>query len=106
MDSFEQAKLLLRGVPALPSADGASVADEAGEQVSGTSGYSTQPGFTNANGQTVIRATGLPGTDYGQSIYVLRCAQCASDYGANGSDIWLRKCPHCQGGRPGLPLPA
>jgi hypothetical protein len=66
------------------------------------SGYSTRPGFTNVNGQTVVRPTGLPGTDHGQSIYELRCSRCAQEYGANGSDIWLRKCPRCQGGRPGL----
>lgn len=66
------------------------------------SGYSTRPGFTNANQQTVVRATGLPGTDHGQSVYVLRCGRCAAEYGANGSDIWLRKCPKCQGGKPGL----
>lgn len=65
---------------------------------------STQPGFTNKNGQTVAGAAGLPGTDHGQSIYALRCGHCAEEYGANGSDIWFRKCPKCQGGRPGLSL--
>lgn len=66
------------------------------------SGYSTRVGFTNANGQTVVRPTGLPGTDRGQSIYVLRCGHCGGEYGANGSDIFQRKCPSCQEGRPGL----
>lgn len=69
---------------------------------SGGSGYSTRPGFTNANGQTVVRPTGLPGTDYGQRVYVLRCGRCGDEYGANGSDIFQRKCPACQGGKPGL----
>ncbi len=64
--------------------------------------YSTQPGFTNKNGQTVIQPTGLPGSDHGQSIYLLHCDHCEERYGANGSDIWLRRCPKCQGGQPGL----
>lgn len=66
------------------------------------SGYSTVPGFVNRNQQVVVQATGLPGTDHGQSIYALRCEPCGHEYGANGSDIWLRKCPKCQGGNAGL----
>lgn len=89
------AKLLLREV--------VSSANDAGPATH-VKGYSTRPGFTNANGQTVIGPTGLPGTDHGQSVYVLRCGHCSEKYGANGSDIWLRKCPHCQRGRPGLPV--
>lgn len=49
----------------------------------------TDPGYTNRNGQTVGRATGLPGTDYGQSIYVLRCGSCGREYGANGAGLPL-----------------
>lgn len=88
------AKLLLRR----------SDVEEDDEQPVRASGYSTKLGFTNAGGQVVVRATGLPGTDFGQSVYVLRCSHCQESYGANGSDIWLRKCPKCQGGRPGLPF--
>lgn len=62
----------------------------------------TQTGYQNRNRQIVVRATGLPGTDYGQYIYVLRCGDCQYEYGANGSDIHLRKCPACQGGAAGL----
>jgi hypothetical protein len=62
----------------------------------------TTPGYINRNGQTVIRATGLPGTDHLQYIYVLRCGSCGNEYGANGSDVHIRKCPRCQGGMPGL----
>lgn len=62
----------------------------------------TRIGFKNRNQQENLRATGLPGTDHGQSIYVLQCGECLHEYGANGSDIHLRKCPACQGGRPGL----
>lgn len=64
----------------------------------------TRIGFVNRNGQINIRATGLPGSDHGQSVYVLQCRECGEVYGANGSDIHLRKCPACQGGRPGEPL--
>lgn len=63
----------------------------------------TKPGYENRNRQTVVRPTGLAGTDYGQSVYVLRCRACAHEYGANGSDIFQRRCPRCQGGAPGLP---
>lgn len=62
----------------------------------------TQLGYTNRNDQTVIRRTDLPGNDHNQRIYVLECGRCYSHYGANGSDIWQRRCPHCGGGRPGL----
>jgi Zn finger protein HypA/HybF involved in hydrogenase expression len=58
----------------------------------------TQPGYVNRNRQVVIRNTGLPGTDYGQSVYQLGCSDCGHVYGANGSDIHLRLCPKCQGG--------
>ena len=64
----------------------------------------TDPGYANRNGQTVVRPTGQPGTDHLQRIYVLRCTHCTTEYGANGSDIHERKCPKCQGGKPGLPV--
>jgi Zn finger protein HypA/HybF involved in hydrogenase expression len=62
----------------------------------------TQPGYANRNGQVVIRNTGLPGTDHLQTVYQLECSNCGHVYGANGSDIHLRRCPECQGGAPGL----
>jgi precorrin-8X/cobalt-precorrin-8 methylmutase len=68
----------------------------------GGSGRTTAPGYQNRNGQTVLRSTGLAGTDHGQSVYVLQCGGCRHEYGANGSDIFQRRCPACQGGRPGL----
>ena len=69
---------------------------------SGSKGRSVQIGYVNRNGQTVIAATGLPGTDHGQYVYVLRCGNCMHEYGSNGSDNFQRKCPECQAGRPGL----
>ena len=65
-------------------------------------GKTTAIGYVNRNNQEVIRATGLPGTDHDQYIYVLRCRNCRHQYGANGTDLFQRKCPNCQGGRPGL----
>ncbi len=63
---------------------------------------SLEIGAINKNGQVLVRATELPGTDHFQRIYVLKCRACGHSYGANGSDVWQRKCPECQGGRPGL----
>ncbi len=62
----------------------------------------TDVGYENKNGQVVVRPTSLKGTDHLQFIYVLRCSTCGHEYGANGSDIHERRCPECQGGRPGL----
>ena len=64
----------------------------------------TAPGYKNKNGQVVVKPTGLPGTDHNQKIYVLRCDNCNASYGANGSDIHIRRCPNCDGGQPGLPI--
>jgi hypothetical protein len=65
----------------------------------------TTPGFTNRNGQVVVRRTRWPGNDFNQRVYVLSCTPCGNAYGANGSDIHLRRCPRCQGGAPGLAFP-
>ena len=66
----------------------------------------TVPGYVNGNQQRNLRKTNppLPGNDHMQVTYVLECLKCGNAYGANGSDIWLRKCPKCQGGMPGLPI--
>lgn len=61
----------------------------------------TTPGYVNRNEQVVLHATGLAGTDHCSYTYVLRCGGCDYRYGANGTDIFQRKCPSCQGGRPG-----
>ena len=65
-------------------------------------GASTQVGYVNRNGQVVIRSTDNPGTDHSQYVYVLRCQACGHEYGANGLDIWLRRCPGHDRGAPGL----
>jgi len=43
-----------------------------------------------------------PQWDHGQYVYVLRCRTCGHEYGANGSDIWLRRCLNHDRGAPGL----
>lgn len=65
-------------------------------------GYSTREGFENRNGQVNLGCTEEPGTDHDQLIYRLQCKHCGVVYGANGSDIFQRKCPGCQDGAPGL----
>ncbi len=37
-----------------------------------------------------------------QLAYKLKCLKCNHKYGANGTDIFQRKCPNCQGGKPGI----
>jgi hypothetical protein len=67
-----------------------------------SSGRTTKPDYVNKNGQEVLQSTDLPGNDHNQVVYVLRCGNCGYRYGANGSDIWQRKCPTCGGGAAGL----
>ena len=62
----------------------------------------TEIGYTNRNKQAVIRKTDMPGNHHNQMIYVLRCGECKHEYGANGADIFQRRCPKCGGGTPGL----
>ena len=62
----------------------------------------TEPGYVSRNNQTVVRKTDVTGNDHNQIVYVLRCGKCAHEYGANGSDIFQRRCPSCSGGKPGL----
>lgn len=66
----------------------------------------TQPGSINRNAQRVIRDTGLPGTEPGQTAYVLECEQCQHRYATNGSDIFERRCPKCQSGKSSIPIAA
>ncbi len=62
----------------------------------------TTIGYVNKHRQTVKEKTDREGTDHRQRVYILMCGNCANEYGANGSDNWQRKCPKCQGGRPGI----
>lgn len=71
---------------------------------SATKGRTTQIGFINRNNQEVIRRTKLPGNDHNQTVYELLCRKCANTYGANGSDIFQRRCPACDRGAAGLSI--
>ena len=62
----------------------------------------TRIGTVNRNEQEVLQKTDLPGNDHNQVVYVLLCRKCGHRYGANGSDLWLRRCPACGGGAAGL----
>lgn len=62
-------------------------------------GKSTEVGYINKNNQRNNGKTDLPGTGNGQWFYDMECLNCGHKYHANGHDVWLRKCPKCQGGR-------
>lgn len=64
----------------------------------------TTPGFVNRNRQFVVKRTTLEGNLAGQKMYALRCGHCGHEYGANGCDIHIRRCPRCQKGQPGLEI--
>ena len=66
----------------------------------------TKLGERNRNHQILLQKTGLRGTGPHHNHYIwrLRCNDCGLDYGANGSDFDLRKCPRCQSGAAGLEL--
>lgn len=63
-------------------------------------GQTTRIGYLNRNEQENRGPLGLPGTDHGQGLYRMRCGHCGTEYAANGSDIFQRKCPQCQDGHP------
>ena len=65
-------------------------------------GKTTQIGCVNRNRQQVMGTRGVAGTDHCQYAYKTLCQDCGFEYGANGSDLFLRKCPRCQGGASGI----
>ena len=65
-------------------------------------GQTTQTGFTNRNGQRNCGPAGRAGNDYNQQAYNMECGRCQARYACNGSDIFQRKCPVCQGGAQGI----
>jgi len=62
----------------------------------------TRIGFVNRNHQRCGGHRGTLGTDHGQFAYRMECLKCGCVYGANGADVFERKCPDCQGGLPGI----
>jgi len=61
---------------------------------------STELGYVNKNNQKNNGCTNEVGTDNNQKFYAMECLNCGHHYRANGTDIWQRKCPKCQGGKP------
>lgn len=60
--------------------------------------HTTDIGYINFNGQKNLGRSGRLGTDYGQYFYNVMCTKCGKHYEANGSDLFIKKCPNCQGG--------
>lgn len=71
--------------------------------ISGTT-KTTQIGYVNKNRQKNCGTRGQPGNDHNQKSYKMECQvqDCRHIYGANGTDIFERKCPRCQGGEEGI----
>lgn len=61
----------------------------------------TRPGFTNDDGQQVLRRTERTGPG-GQRVFVMQCGVCGHEYGSYGCDADIRRCPKCQDGPPGV----
>ena len=62
----------------------------------------TQIGYVNPNCQQCLGTVGVLGNDHLQYAYKVRCQKCEYIYGTNGSDLFQRKCPECQDGKPGI----
>ncbi len=60
--------------------------------------HTTDMGYLNKNNQRNMGKTEERGTDYMQYLYKMKCEHCTHEYFANGSDIFQKKCPACQGG--------
>jgi hypothetical protein len=92
----------------MPGDDVEDQIDRARLYAAGDTGFrwerTTAIGFRNEHGQEVVLKTAAAGNIPGQRVYVLRCCACGHEYGANGSDIHSRRCPHCQDGPPALPI--
>jgi hypothetical protein len=62
----------------------------------------TAIGYRNVRGQSVTRKTDRFGASPFQRVYVMHCAHCGHQYGANGCDTHTCRCPACQNGSPGI----
>lgn len=60
---------------------------------------STDIGYINKNNQKNNARTDNPGNDHQQWYYNMECLNCGHVYYSNGTNIWQRKCPKCQGGK-------
>lgn len=60
--------------------------------------HTTDIGYTNDWQQTNKGCAGRKGSDHMQYLYSMHCNLCGFEYEANGTDIFQKKCPKCQGG--------
>ena len=60
--------------------------------------HSTDVGYVNEFSQKNMGRTEMKGTGHLQHLYAMRCEKCGYEYHANGHDIFLKRCPNCQGG--------
>lgn len=60
--------------------------------------HSTDVGYINEFSQKNMGKTEMQGTGHLQHLYAMRCEKCGYEYHANGHDIFLKRCPNCQGG--------
>ena len=51
--------------------------------------------------QECLGTRGVYGNRNDQISYKMRCLKCHNEYGANGCDVWERRCPECQNGSRG-----
>jgi putative restriction endonuclease len=64
-----------------------------------------QPGDINPHDQQLLRLTDERGSERHARIWILKCNRCLNVYGAKSTDAFERKCPKCQQGAKGLPIP-
>ena len=60
--------------------------------------HTTDTGYVNDWKQENIGKTDRMGTDHLQYLYKMKCGICGHEYLANGTDIFIKKCPNCQNG--------
>lgn len=73
-----------------------------------TRSLTVEPGFVNKNRQKILQRAGWIESDRdGQYVYHVQCqvTVCRHEYGTDGISFHQRKCPRCQDGKPGLPVP-
>lgn len=56
-------------------------------------------GYINKNNQQNMGYAGHRGNKPDQRAFKMKCLCCEYEYKSNGCDVWLHKCPRCQGGK-------
>lgn len=85
-----------------PQPSSAQADNEENKEYESGSTKTTKIGYVNPNNQEVLGTRKQPGTDKNQLAYKVKCLNCHAIYGANGAELYRRKCPECQGGKPGI----